>query len=560
MNEESSRRQKLRAALGRHGFIRDRKITDAHRYTGKVTAAGREISLALEFADLEFTSLPTAELLSPETEAPNVVAHLFASGGLCFARREDVVLDRYDVEGTALLCLELARQGVERALTRKRVQEEISAEFPQHWQGHNFFYDLLGRQNEEVRIYQVPREYGGLFQLVTHNTRTVEGMSPSARATAVAKKNSVKAHVVNTDRALTFGSTQRPPANAGAFLEWIADYTGQSRETLCEIMSRSYPDTMPIFVTAPNGCVGITVELTNSIRKQAPRAIALKRLLERGNVPVLRYAGLAVDENAIYGRNMTTEKPMLGKRIALIGCGAIGGHLAHLLIHAGAGHGGGTLYLVDNQVLSPRNVGRHFLGPIHIGEPKAQAVRGELLRAFPEAGVFASTDNAISFLPQLMGYDLIIDATGEESLSVTINEKLMTAKAKEKAPDAIYLRLFGNGAAAQALLVDGLKRACFKCLRPVASGPWRYNPLRKGAALVTEAATCGDGQFLPYAIPAPVIAASLAVQMALDWSTGAPMARLRTNRIDHDSTEEVKTKNPPRAEECPCCAKLSMDS
>ena len=59
-------------------------------------------------------------------------------------------------------------------------------------------------------------------------------------------------------------------------------------------------------------------------------------------------------------------------------------------------------------------------------------------------------------LRALASYDLVVDATGEESLSLALNHGFV-ARRKEgtRAPAAIYVWLFGNGVAGQALLVDG---------------------------------------------------------------------------------------------------------
>ena len=119
---------------------------------------GREVGVAIEFRDLEFTRLPKLTLLNPDDEAPQVVAHLEASGALCFARNEDLVLDRYNVGGTTLMCLELARRGLERALTHKRLQDEIAQEFPQHWFGKTFYYDVVGMEHVRAKLYTVPRD------------------------------------------------------------------------------------------------------------------------------------------------------------------------------------------------------------------------------------------------------------------------------------------------------------------------------------------------------------------------------------------------------------------
>ena len=108
MNDDDQRAKDLLSTLIPNGFRRDRSYSKGIRYTGQLTAAGRKVTVAVTFPDFEFTRLPELTLLHPEQEAAHVVAHLTASGTMCYARDEDLVLDRYDVGGTALMCLELA--------------------------------------------------------------------------------------------------------------------------------------------------------------------------------------------------------------------------------------------------------------------------------------------------------------------------------------------------------------------------------------------------------------------------------------------------------------------
>ena len=489
--------------------------------------------------------------------APNVVAHLSASGALCFANNADVVLDRYNVGGTALLCIEMARRGVERALTHKYVEDEIAAEFPQHWQGDVFFYDLGVDWQGRASLFPLARA-NGRCPVLAADKSALNALSGDAKAIAKTIDGAWSAQVYRASEFLSFGQKQKPPQTLTEFLDWFERSVPGQRDAALDTMVNDYPDLTAIFVVAKNGCVGISVDLPLKLREGLQRRQGLRHYLSHNDIAVTRYSGTRIDEHFLYGRNMI-EAPLLKKRIALIGCGAIGGHLAKLLLHTGAGHGGGTLLLLDTEVLAPGNVGRHFLGPTHIGEFKALAVREELLRMFPDAVVQATTEEAITYFSNLWGYDLLIDATGEEALSIAINARLVGRRLQSSdSPDALYVRLFGNGAAAQALMVDGSKNACFKCLRPDMSQPARYDPMRPDAPIIQQVATCGEGLFTPYAISAPGIAAALALQSVLDWNSGKAQYHLRTARIDHDSTVDVAPKNPPRSKQCPSCAALAQ--
>ena len=182
-------------------------------------------------------------------------------------------------------------------------------------------------------------------------------------------------------------------------------------------LTRQFPDQpAPLFVNAPNGCVGIMVDASHHILKGAQRPKGLKRILQThaAKIGIERHSGTRIDLPFIFRRNMNRHSPLTGRRIALIGCGTIGSHLAKFFVQNGAGHEDGTLFLLDNQRLEPGSIGRHYLGTTSIGERKAGALKQDLLRHFPEANILQMTSDAVSFLPNFAGYDLVVDATGEE--------------------------------------------------------------------------------------------------------------------------------------------------
>src|SRR5205823_513804 len=136
----------------------------------------------------------------------------------------------------------------------------------------------------------------------------------------------------------------------------------------------------------------------------------------QNKIAINRISGSRMDARFIYERNMVDRSNLSGKRIALVGVGTIGGFLAKFLAQSGAGAGGGgQLLLVDNQCLEPGNLGRHLLGLPDIGKNKAQAVREELLRVNPDCEIAAFDGNALERNADLMGYDLLVDATGERA-------------------------------------------------------------------------------------------------------------------------------------------------
>lgn len=557
MTDGNQRAKDLLRTLAPQGFRRDRTYTSGIRYAGRLAAAGRKLSVAITFPDLEFTCLPELTLLHPEEEAPHVVAHLTASGALCFARNEDLVLDRYDVGGTALMCLELARRGLERALTHKHLEREIAQEFPQHWQGLPFYYEMRAMEDARAKLYAVPRQRPPDCFVLSDDEAVLKRLIPDIADRRKVMASPRSAFVFRTESDLTFTSDYRQPQTLADFFAWLeSTLPGTFDRAVSEIAGPFPKNLSALFVNAPNGCVGIKIDASAPTVKAAQRREGLVRLLTRnaGKIDVQRYTGTRLDLDFVFERNMNQQIPLTNRRIALIGCGTIGSHLAKFLVQSGAGHCDGTLLLIDNQRLEPGNVGRNYLGMNSIGENKADGLKVELERPFPEVNILSIRADAPAYLANLAGYDLVIDATGEEALSMSINHYFVQRRAVDAAPDVLHVRLFGNGAAAQALLVDDGSYACFKCLKPDHQRDWRFNPLKTGEAAVQVAAACGEAQYIAYGVAAPAMAAALALQIALDWSGGQPAPRMRTVRIDKQCTREVADKNPDRSKRCPACA------
>lgn len=556
MNEDGQRSRELFRALRAKGLRRDRLCADGIRFVGQLEAAGRRVEVALTFADLEFTKLPKLTLLNPEKEAEHVVAHLDASSDLCFARNEDLILDRYDVPGSALLCLELGRRGLERALTHTNLEQEIAQEFPQHWLGTRFYYDIQAEQHTRAQMYFDRSDRQIERMLVADNEAAVNRLFTSELKRQAIVSGSQPAFVFYSKADLTLRRDHRQPRTLADFLDWLEAMLPNAGNRAITEIAGSFSKSPPgLFVRAPNGCVGVTVDGSALVFKAAQRRAGLNYLLSKNaaSINVERYSGRSVDTGFILERNMNHQSPLVDRRIALIGCGTIGSHLAKFLLQSGAGHGKGTLLLLDNQALQPGNVGRHYLGMGSIGDNKAEGLKAELASCFPDANILPMNIDATKFLSGLIGYDLVVDATGEEALSISINHFFVRRRDEGTSPDVLYVRLFGNGAAAQVLLVDDAPYACFKCLRPDHGGEWRFNPLKHDFEPVQSPATCGESQYIAYGVAAPATAAALALQVALDWNSGNSAPRLRTAQIDKNETRYIKDKNPQRSERCSAC-------
>ena len=75
---------------------------------------------------------------------------------------------------------------------------------------------------------------------------------------------------------------------------------------------------------------------------------------------------------------------LLGKRVLVVGCGGLGGHLIDMLARIGVG----TLRVVDGDVFEPSNLNRQLLSEVPLlGVSKAKAAAAKISRINPEISV-----------------------------------------------------------------------------------------------------------------------------------------------------------------------------
>jgi molybdopterin/thiamine biosynthesis adenylyltransferase len=306
-------------------------------------------------------------------------------------------------------------------------------------------------------------------------------------------------------------------------------------------------------VRSPAGWLGFGIDLDSHARVFSRRGgKVFRNYLHNlgGGTKIFRLRIVDVSPSFVHSRNLT-HPDLRDKNIVVVGCGAIGSHVAQALTRLGAGTGKGRLLLIDNEILMPENLGRHALGYPALFHNKAEALASDLKREFPLARIDASPES-VTELPSLFDAQLVINATGEEALSEALNRRHL-----DEAPSVPLLHawILGNGEAVQALWVGGRKDACFRCLRIIGpDGKLDYRfPVLKGDVQLQQR---GCRAFTPYAISAPLQAAALVSEMIVDWlSSKDPSPRFRTRPSENADVHAVKNQDVTPAEHCMACGR-----
>lgn len=227
------------------------------------------------------------------------------------------------------------------------------------------------------------------------------------------------------------------------------------------------------------------------------------------------------------------------KKVALIGCGSIGGYVAVELAKAGIQN----ITLIDHDILMQENVYRHVLGINSIKSedykknkdsketynPKILELKSEIEKKLPYTNieVYAKYINKIENIIKngdidFKKFDLVIVAIGNPTIELCLNEYFHE---KPGMPPIIFSWLEAYGVGGHAVLTNNNnKNGCLKCLYT--------NPFNRNAPLYNRASFSEEGQFfakqitgcssvyMPYSSLDSIQTTIIATRLAIDVLSG----------------------------------------
>lgn len=124
--------------------------------------------------------------------------------------------------------------------------------------------------------------------------------------------------------------------------------------------------------------------------------------------------------------------------VCVFGLGGVGGHLAEALARAGVG----TLYLVDNDVVSPSDLNRQVISTIDsLGLKKTQAAKERILSIVPDCNVITSDD---FFLPDSDFFDFSLFSYVADAIDTVSGKIEICKRAKDAGVPVISAMGAGN--------------------------------------------------------------------------------------------------------------------
>ena len=456
-------------ALANRGF-RYAGVTaiGAYRFAGEVEAAGSRHAVTLQ-VPANLNDLPNFVLDSPPDNLSDVLPHLGPGGQLCYAAKGTLVFDIYDPAGQTLAALDRATEVLDSAL-RGHMVKDLEEEFFAHWTGPPCFADLNG----EALGWQEGRllPSGTSFVITDDIERTKRKLA--TMECGLLDEAVIAVTRVKLDVAPRAGWRRWPLLTVGDLLSWLGSLDTNCRkkveQRIVEGGSKN-PRGMALLMEAPQLTFGALIWFNGKYSAaDEPASVVIRR---HSITPV---SLTRLDERYVAKRSIPGRRTLAGKRIALVGCGTIGGYLAELLVKMGAGTGGGELLLVDNDVLLPANLGRHCLGYPAMFRNKAVGLAEHLRRASPDARIDPMASDVREL--DVTRADLVVNATGEEALGHWLAEKLCCT-----AP-LLSTWIEGPGTAVRSLLrMPSRDTACCRCL---------WASTTRGTLLPVVAEQCGE--------------------------------------------------------------------
>jgi rhodanese-related sulfurtransferase len=250
--------------------------------------------------------------------------------------------------------------------------------------------------------------------------------------------------------------------------------------------------------------------------------------LRLAGIPVVRQRIVRLDDRFRLPRGGASVS-LRDRSVAIVGCGAIGGFLAMHLARAGVGR----FELVDFDKFKLDNVHRHVLGMESVGSLKVDALARALRGHVGDVVVATHASRIELVMAQLVGVDLVVLATGDQTLERRMNELLRDHVG------CLHTWLEPLGIGGHALLTEsGAARGCFACLF--------HDSEEHG--LVNSAALAAPGQkfqrshygcagtFTPFSSLDADRTALMAAELAVEFLTGVTPPPLLSTWFGNPST------------------------
>ncbi len=498
-------------------------------YRGVISTEKGEISIEFCFIDKHLTSFPKAFILNKNISEikPFHFPHVDAKWQLCFDDGVKV-FDKYRPKDMVKYCVERVIYVINSTLSND--MDEITREFIIYWQPDKIYYGNIQSNSYSLIIGET--EITGISKENFSRSKSQNQFIPIFRIPKLPKYTNI----------------DWPIDNFKNLKLWLKDVNNFDFEII-KYIKRKISEYEKIFIVVfysekEKYFFGFQCE-TNSLLmkkkgKQYLQDYTVENIFNNEFYLKNRFWISNNTPSDLIASNSESLLNLIGKNILLIGAGTIGSNLSNMLVRNGIGIGTqSSLTIIDNDVFEPCNFSRHFLGLNSIGLPKAEALGDELKRIAPFSEIKAINESVYTSSVFSQNFDLIIDTTGEESLSMWLHEFLND---KETLVISTWVR--GRGEAVEAFVRKNKNNGCHQCFR-LSDSRIKYSggefPLR---------GSCGS-VYVPFSISESLYASLLTMEIINKWLNGT----LDSNffRQNLNPIGEIEALKIEKEEKCTVC-------
>jgi molybdopterin/thiamine biosynthesis adenylyltransferase len=394
------------------------------------------------------------------------IPHLEGIGRLCLIPNTGILIDASKPESIIIEALERARRLIVRGLSGEN-KEEFLEEFLAYWNADETLESICDA-NGQTRLVSLVGfiKDGKPFNLVADNLEAAQnwalklGLKPAQRYEALFLRFNEAFYPPDFDKPvlnseiLGLIKSLCTPASLLTLNTWLW------KKKLPAFLILS----LPLKQNQERILIGVRFEHSEGkAKEQAQKGFrpgftpAFREIHADRKSPVTKLSIDRLDSEYLLTRGGSTRN-LLAKTVTLIGCGAIGSHLAMKLAALGVGR----LRLIDNEILKAENIHRHTLGVQDIGISKVIGLAAILNRQYPHL-LFEFRESRIQDLlknePEFVKEsDLVLIALGDETLELYLND-LLPRSVKRLHTWVEPLSIGGHA------LVAGLATTgCYRCL------------------------------------------------------------------------------------------------
>lgn len=454
------------------------------------TTAG-DFPIALILRDDIYTKLPTAYILkTPDKLQGRLIPHVTQESNLCYVTQMEADWDSNDLKSTyqdvdlqIQLTLNNAITAVEQNINE---HAELDGELFAYWKPDSFLFQL-SEASKQKKLTTCLVEYKLPDKNIRKEYISYESDNSASKEELVkwlVQRNLKAENLSDVPLATHYVSVKPsklsgvfwPPETFSNFLCWLAEVDHNARDRVIQsilsntkkrnifLLDITKQDTLSVYVELDPNVVALKRHKHGLAKKTSLRHLAIVFSAKSFCIDFKRVSVIKADRATLLSRNHPRQGigSLSNKRIALIGCGTIGGYLAALLLRNGAGCGDKYFHLYDNDIFMAHNFGRHILSAHEIGQCKSIALANYLMNSVHIANNIIGFDSQFPIKSEkLVEYDIVIDATGRPPVSKRLAFIIRTLPLAQR-PRLIHSFNDGNGRASKVFIDDGT--CCYGCL------------------------------------------------------------------------------------------------